>query len=68
MIGCLDIVAYRYEGEKYCPQCFLELTGNQTIRFSPIYRAVQVQSCIKNCYKCNKDLINGQDQIRNQQR
>ena len=62
----LDVVAFEYEGEKYCRDCFRQLPA-KTIKFIPILRAVIVQSSIKNCCKCGKDLSNVQDQARNQQ-
>lgn len=61
----LDIVAFRYDGEKYCRQCFQQLPPKQ-IKFTPVPFAVQRMSCVKNCFKCKKDLTNGQDQTRNQ--
>jgi hypothetical protein len=54
----LDIVGFRYEGEKYCKECFRQIeTFGQRVRFSRIFLAVQVQSCIKNCKHCGKDLV-----------
>ncbi len=53
----LDVVGFRYEGEKYCKECFRQIeTYGQRVRFSPIRLAVQVLSCIKNCKNCGKDL------------
>lgn len=52
-----DVVAFRVDGEKYCRECFHKLPP-KTIRFSPVIRAVIVQSCIQNCSKCGKDLTN----------
>jgi hypothetical protein len=65
----LDIVAFRVDGEKYCRKCFHEFPPKQ-IKFTPIPRAVQRLSCIKNCFKCGKDIMkegsNGTDQTGNQ--
>lgn len=73
----LDVVGFKYEDEKYCRECFrLIQTYGQRVRFSPIYLAVQVQSCIKYCKHCGKDLVewyniqkeltDGQNKTRNQ--
>lgn len=54
----LQTVAFRYEGEKYCRQCFYDVTplGKQ-VRFLAIPRGLQRTSCVQNCFKCGKDLI-----------
>jgi hypothetical protein len=52
----LDVVGFKYNDEKYCRECFYKLPP-EPIKFSTIRRAVIVQSCIKNCCKCGKDLI-----------
>lgn len=52
----LDVVGFLYEGEKYCRECFRQQGSGQRVRFSPIYLAVQIQSCIKYCKNCGKDL------------
>lgn len=66
----LDIVAFRVDGEKYCRKCFHEFPPKR-IKFTPIPRAVQQLSCVKNCFKCNTELSKepcyGQNQTGNQQ-
>ena len=53
----LDIVAFRYQGEKYCRKCFHEVTPlGKTVKFLPIPRGLQRSSCIKDCHKCGREL------------
>ena len=61
----LDVVGFKYQDQKYCPDCFVKVTDNRTVKFSPIYRAVIIQSSFKTCDSCNKDLNNGTDKARN---
>jgi hypothetical protein len=63
-----EIVAFRYDGEKYCRACFHQLPPKQ-IRFLPIPLALQRTSCVENCSKCGRNIIedyNGQNKVRNQ--
>jgi len=53
----LDIVAFKYDGEKYCRKCFQIVTPlGKRVKFTPVPRAVQRLSCIPNCFSCNVEL------------
>ena len=53
----MDIVGYKFDNEKYCVDCFYRKMGNNTCSFSPIRKAVQIQSTWRNCYDCGKNLL-----------
>lgn len=52
----LENVAFRVGGEKLCRKCFHELPPKQ-IRFLPIPLALQRMSCVTDCSKCGKNIV-----------
>ncbi len=59
----LENVAFRVDGEKLCRDCFYRLPPKR-IKFLPIPLALQRTSCVTNCSKCGKNIVeayNGQN-------